>query len=154
MEAIISNLVTRFEKGVLTRRELIRGLAMLTAAGGTAAAGLQETGLKGTRIDHVSIQVTNLQRSIDFYQKLFGFSIVSEDKNNEIVRLGINKTLVSLHHKSPTGIVDHFAIGVDHFDKESATRELQMRGAIPQENIDAGFHVKDPEGLSVQIVQA
>ena len=153
MEAIISNLVRSFERGALTRRELIRGLAMLTAASGTAAAGLQETGFKGARIDHVSIQVSNLQRSIDFYQKLFGFTVVSEDKNNEIVRLGITKTLVSLHHKSPTGIVDHFAIGVDHFDKESVTRDLKLRGAIPEENIDAGFHVKDPEGLSVQIVQ-
>jgi catechol 2,3-dioxygenase-like lactoylglutathione lyase family enzyme len=154
MEAIISNLVKSFEKGALTRRELIRGLAMLTAAGGAAAAGLQEASFKGAKIDHVSIQVTNLQRSIDFYKNLFGFNVVSEDKSNEIVRLGITKTLVSLHHKSPTGIVDHFAIGVDHFDKESVTRDLKVRGATPQEDIDAGFHVKDPEGLSVQIVQA
>lgn len=154
MEAMISNLVKSFEKGALTRRELIRGLAMLTAASGTAAAGLQEAGFKGAKIDHVSIQVTNLQRSIEFYKNLFGFNVVSEDKSNEIVRLGITKTLVSLHHKSPTGIVDHFAIGVDHFDKESVTRDLKLRGLTPQENIDAGFHVKDPEGLSVQIVQA
>ena len=153
MEAIISKLVTGFEKGTLTRRELIRGLAMLAAAGGTAAAA-EDAGVKGAKIDHVSIQVTNLQRSIDFYQKLFGFSVVSQDKNNEIVRLGITKTLVSLHHKSPTGIVDHFAIGVDHFDKESVTRDLKLRGASPEENIDAGFHIKDPEGLNVQIVQA
>jgi len=153
VEKIISNLVTRFEKGALTRRELIQGLAMLAAASGTAVAGLQDSGLKGVKIDHVSIQVTNLQRSIDFYQKLFGFTVVSEDKKNEIVRLGITKTLVSLHHKSPTGLVDHFAIGVDHFDKESATRQLKLLGATPEENVDAGFHVKDPEGLNVQIVQ-
>jgi lactoylglutathione lyase len=154
VEAIISNLVKSFEKGALTRRELIRGLAMLAAASGTAAAGLQDAGLKGAKIDHVSIQVNNLQRSIDFYKNLFGFTVVSEDKSNEIVRLGITKTLVSLHHKSPTGIVDHFAIGVDRFDKESAARDLKVRGVTPEENIDAGFHIKDPEGLSVQIVQA
>lgn len=154
METIISNLVTRFEKGTLTRRELIRGLAILAAASGTAAAMPQEAGFKGAKIDHVSIQVTDLQRSIDFYQKLFGFSVVSQDKSNEIVRLGINKTLVSLHHKSPMGLVDHFAIGVDPFNKESVTRELKQRGVTPDENIDAGFHIKDPEGLSVQIVQA
>jgi catechol 2,3-dioxygenase-like lactoylglutathione lyase family enzyme len=154
VETIISNLVTRFERGALTRRELIRGLAMLAGASGMAAAGVQETGFKGVKIDHVSIQVTNLQRSIEFYEKFFGFSVVSQDKGNEIVRLGITKTLVSLHHKNPTGIVDHFAIGVDHFDKESVARNLKLRGASPEENIDAGFHIKDPEGLSVQIVQA
>lgn len=153
METIISNLLTSFERGALTRRGLIRGLAMLAAASGTAAAAVEETGFKGAKIDHVSIQVTNLQRSIEFYEKLFGFSVVSQDKNNEIVRLGITKTLVSLHHKSPTGIVDHFAIAVDHFDKEAVTRDLKLLGATPEENIDAGFHIKDPEGLSVQIVQ-
>ena len=36
MEAIISNLLNRFERGALTRRGLIQGLAMLTAASGTA----------------------------------------------------------------------------------------------------------------------
>jgi catechol 2,3-dioxygenase-like lactoylglutathione lyase family enzyme len=154
MESIISNLIASFEKGALSRRELIRGLAMLAAASGTASAGLQQPGFKGTKIDHISVQVTNLQRSIDFYQKLFGFSVVSEDKSNEIVRLGVNKTVVSLHRKNPTGIVDHFAIGVDHFDKESVSRDLKTLGLTPAENIDAGFHVKDPEGISVQIVQA
>lgn len=154
METIISKLVASFEKGTLTRRELIRGLALLASASGTANALAEETSFKGTKIDHVSIQVTNLQRSIDFYQKLFGFSVVSQDKDNEIVRLGISKTVVSLHHKNPTGVVDHFAIGVDHFDKDSVTRDLKLRGATPEENIDAGFHIKDPEGISVQIVQA
>ena len=149
MDAIISSLLTRFERGALTRRELIRGLAMLTATRGTAtAAGLQDAGFKGARIDHVSIQVTNLQRSIDFYRNVFRLSVVS----NEIVRLGITKPLVSLHHKSPTGIVDHFAIGVDQFNKESVTRDLKQLGLSPEENIDAGFHIKDPEGLGVQIV--
>jgi hypothetical protein len=85
---------------------------------------------------------------------MFGLTILSEDKPNEIVRLGAGKVLVSLHHKSPTGLVDHFAIGVEKFNKESVTRELKERGATPEDNLDAGFHIKDPEGISVQIVGA
>lgn len=137
------------------REELIQGLAMLTAAasGSASAAGVQEAAFKVTKIDHVSIQVSDLARSVDFYQKMFGLSVVSQDKTNEIVRLGITRTLVSLHHKGPTGIVDHFAIGIDPFNKESVTRDLKHRRVNPAENIDAGFHVKDPEGISVQIVQ-
>jgi catechol 2,3-dioxygenase-like lactoylglutathione lyase family enzyme len=158
MEGIISDLVKRFEGGKLTRRELIQGLAMLTAAGGAAsAAGPQgQGGLKTAKIDHISIQVTDLPRAIAFYQDLFGLVMVSEDKPNEIFRLGIpgtKKTLVSLHHKSPTGLVDHYAIGVDSFDKDAVTRMLKQRGLTPLEDIDAGFHVKDPEGIRVQIVQ-
>jgi catechol 2,3-dioxygenase-like lactoylglutathione lyase family enzyme len=155
MEAMISNLVSRFEKGSLTRRELVQGLATLAAAGGAAStAPAQEAGIKGAKIDHISIQVSDLPRSIAFYQKMFGLTVVSEDKPNEIVRLGVGKTLVSLHHKSPTGLVDHFAIGVEKFNKETVTRELKARGVTPEENIDAGFHIKDPQGIGVQIVAA
>ncbi len=155
MEAIVSNLVERFEKGVLTRRELIQGLTMLVAAGsGAAAAPFQESAFKATKVDHISIQVTNLPKSIAFYRDIFGLSIVSEDKPNEIVRMGTTKTMVSLHHKNPTGLVDHFALGIEKFNKEAVTQELKRRGLTPEENIDAGFHVKDPEGMRVQIVNA
>jgi len=159
MEAIISKLLSRFEKGALTRRGLIQGLTMLTAAGATAegqvaGAGVA-TGIRAAKIDHMSIQVSDLPRSIAFYQKLFGLTTVSEDKPNEIVRLGMGtKALVSLHHKSPTGLVDHFAIGVENFNKEAVTRELKARGVTPEDNLDAGFHIVDPEGISVQIVGA
>jgi catechol 2,3-dioxygenase-like lactoylglutathione lyase family enzyme len=155
MEAMISSLVNRFERGALTRRGLVQGLAALAAANGAASVAQgQDAGIKGAKIDHVSIQVSDLPRSIAFYQKMFGLTILSEDKPNEIVRLGAGKVLVSLHHKSPTGLVDHFAIGVEKFNKESVTRELKERGATPEDNLDAGFHIKDPEGISVQIVGA
>ena len=155
MERIISNLLNRFEKGLLTRRELAQGLTMIAATGSARQiAQAQETGIKAVKIDHVSIQVSDLPRSVAFYQKMFGLAIVSEDKPNEIVRLGTDKVLVSLHHKSPTALVDHFAIGVDRFNREAMTRELKDRGANPENNLDAGFHIKDPEGISVQIVGA
>ena len=155
MEAIISDLLKNFEKGALTRRELIGGLAMLAAgAGAASAAEPQQAGLIAATIDHISIQVSDLPRSVAFYQNVFGLSVVSQDEDNEIVRLGRTGNLVSLHHKSPTGLVDHFAIGVESFDRESATRDLRQHGLNPEQNIDAGFHVKDPEGISVQIVQS
>ena len=155
METIISNLLQRFERGALSRRELVQGLAMLAAGGEIAQAQDPSPALQGTRIDHVSIQVTDLPRSIAFYQTMFGLTPISEDKPNEIVRLGAaGKVLVSLHHKSPTGLVDHFAIGVEGFSRDAATRELEAHGATPETNLDAGFHIKDPEGMSVQIVGA
>jgi catechol 2,3-dioxygenase-like lactoylglutathione lyase family enzyme len=150
MESIISNLLTRFEKGSLTRRELARGLAML-AAGVTAAAAQEDIDFKTADIDHVSIQVADLQRSIDFYQKMFGFSVVSEDKPRQIVRLGNTRTLVSLNRESPAGIVDHFAIGIRRFTKEAAASYVKQRGATPLDDPFAGLHVKDPDGINVQI---
>ena len=55
MEAVISNMVKRFETGAITRRELIQGLAVLATAGATGSAAVQERGFQATTIDHISI---------------------------------------------------------------------------------------------------
>lgn len=150
MESIISNLVSRFEKGSLSRRELVQGLTML-AASGTAAIAQEGLDFKTADIDHVSIQVADLQRSVDFYQKMFGFSVVSQDQKLGIIRLGTNRTLVSLNRQSPAGIVDHFSIGVPAFSKDAAARYVTQHGAKPEDDPYAGLHVKDPDGVNVQI---
>ncbi len=150
MESIISDLVSRFEKGSLSRRELVQGLVVLVASG-TGAAAQQDIDFKSANIDHVSLQVVDLQRSVDFYQKMFGFSVVSQDQPLGIIRLGTTRTLVSLNHQSPAGIVDHFAIGVPRFTKEAAVRYLTERGATPLDDPYAGLHIKDPDDINVQI---
>jgi len=102
MEAIISDLVSRFEKGALSRRGLVQGLAMLAATGAASSvASAQEAeGLKGVNIDHISIQVSDLPRAVAFYEKVFGLKVLGEDKPNEIARLGASKIIVSLHQTS------------------------------------------------------
>jgi catechol-2,3-dioxygenase len=153
METVIADLVTDFERGALTRRQLIRGLAMLAAAGASSSVGLAQSGsLQGTGIDHVSLLVSDLQHSAMFYQSLFGFSQVSEDKPNQILRLGTTRTLVSLRHESQVGVVDHFAIKVENFNRDAVTERLKDHGLTPQTNVQFGFHVKDPDGVVVQIV--
>jgi catechol 2,3-dioxygenase-like lactoylglutathione lyase family enzyme len=150
METIISDLVSRFEKGTLNRRDLVRGLALL-AAGTTAARAEDDVEFKTATIDHVSIQVADMQRSVDFYKKMFDFSIISHDEKLGITRLGNTKVLVSLNQQSPAGIVDHFAIGIPRFSKDTAARYLTQRGATPLDDPYAGLHVKDPDGINVQI---
>jgi glyoxylase I family protein len=150
MESIISNLLTRFEKGSLSRRDLVQGLAML-AAGGTAAAAQEGIDFKTADIDHVSIHVADLQRSVDFYQKMFGFTVVSQDQPGGIIRLGNTKVLVSINNGGPAGIVDHFAIGIPRFSRESLARYLTQRGATLLQGDYAGLHIKDPDGVNVQI---
>jgi catechol 2,3-dioxygenase-like lactoylglutathione lyase family enzyme len=153
MDTIIAGLVDRFERGGLTRRELIQGLSLLVAASQATPAAAQARPLSGTRIDHVSVLVTDLQRSAAFYQSVFGLTAISEDKPNQILRLGRERTIVSLRHEPPaTGVVDHFAIAVDNFQKDAVTAQLKEHGLTPQENVQYGFYVKDPDGMIVQVV--
>src|SRR5438094_198598 len=53
----------------------------------------------------------------------------------------------------PAPKVDHFAIGVDNFNKDSVSADLKTRGANPidQQGGNFGFHVLDSDGFPVQI---
>jgi catechol 2,3-dioxygenase-like lactoylglutathione lyase family enzyme len=152
MQAVISDLVERFDAGTLSRRQLLQGLTALAAAGAAAPSAAQQTPFTSSRIDHISVQTPELAKSIEFYQSIFGLKVINEDKPNEIVRMGTTRIIVSLHHKEPTGIVDHFAIAVDGFERESATAALARHGLKAETNLDYGFYVRDPAGVPVQIV--
>ena len=152
MNSVVDDLVSRFDQGTLSRRQLIQGLTALAAAGGAGHAAAQTTPFKSTRIDHISIQVTDMARSVEFYEKIFGLRVINEDKENEIVRMGVTRIIGSLHRTPPVGIVDHFAIAIDDFNREAVTAELAKHGLTAEQNLDYGFFVRDPEGIPVQIV--
>jgi len=153
MDSVIADIVSRFDRGTLSRRDLIRGLSVIAAAGAALPAAAQQTPFKSTRIDHISVQTSNLARSVEFYEKVFGLKILNEDKENKIARMGVTKIIVSLHEKPPVGIVDHFAIAIDDFNRDTVTAELAKLGLKAEENLDYGFFVRDPEGVPVQIVR-
>ena len=167
MDPVISDLLDRYERGRLSRRELVSGLSALAAAGAAAPALAQAPtpAMKATNIDHVSILVTDLQRSADFYTRLFGLSPVSEDKEHKILRLGPKAptgpigpnvprgaVIVSLRQEPPAGKVDHWCFKVDGFSQEAATAALKSHGVTPAQSVEYGFYVKDPDGVVVQMI--
>lgn len=158
MKSVISNLVERFENGNLSRRDLIQGLSMLFAAAGApvsqaaGAATPAAPSLTASGIDHVSVLVSDVERSAKFYQDLFGLSVLSTDKEHGIVRMGRKRIIVSIRKEKPYGTVDHFGVGVENFNKAAVTQVLQQRGLEPSENWQYGFYVKDPDGMNVQIL--
>jgi catechol 2,3-dioxygenase-like lactoylglutathione lyase family enzyme len=150
MESFIEHLVTGYERGTLTRRALIQSLSAVAAAG-IGATTSSAASLRAGSINHTSVLVTDMARSVEFYNRVFGLKVLNEDKPNKIARLGIDKVLVSLRVEPPAGQIDHFAIGVENFNKEAVTKELQGMGLTPSENIQYGFYVRDPDGAVVQI---
>jgi catechol 2,3-dioxygenase-like lactoylglutathione lyase family enzyme len=146
MKRTISKLLEAYEKGKMSRRDLVQGLALMAATAETASAA----GFQGNSINHISLYVSNLERSTDFYQRTFGCKVNKRDGNNQLV---FGKNFLVLRPGNPAAKVDHFAIGVDNFNKEAATADLKSRGANPIDGQggDFGFHVVDPDGFPVQI---
>src|SRR6185369_2422122 len=104
MKPVITDLVTRYETGRMSRRDLIQGLTMLVAAASAKGADSapEATQLNCTGVDHVSVRVKDLKRSAEFYQSLFGLESRGEDKEHRILRLGKDRrVIVSLRQDEP-----------------------------------------------------
>ena len=150
MEQLIDSLVGRYERGALSRRDLVAGLAVLSATG--AGAWAAPAGFESSALSHVAVVVTDLQRSVEFYQRVFGLPVTSDNAAAKLVQVGIGKTqhLSIRQGDGPKGI-DHFGIGIDRFDKDRVIADLKARGATPRQDGSAGLHVLDPDGVKVQV---
>jgi len=146
MESAISRLLKTYEDGKLTRRGLVQGLALL-AAGTTP---LRAAGFQGNGVNHVSLQVRDLQRSTEYYQRMLGATVQKREGNNALT---IGKSRIVLRPGNPPGRVDHFAIGIDNFKQDAVVADLKARGVTPVVGGgDVGFHVVDPDGYPVQLI--
>src|SRR5262245_65651819 len=69
VEHLISDLVGRFERGRLTRRQLVQALAAVAAAGvSTPVAGAS---LKSGSINHTTVLVSDMARCSAVYNRVF-----------------------------------------------------------------------------------
>lgn len=150
MENLICSLLEGYEQKALTRRQLVQRLMMLTVATGTASASA--AGFQASSIDHVSVVVSDVQRSADFYGRVFALSVLNKEPTGDTIRMKVGSSYLALRQRKDPGRVDHFALGVANFNEKLVTQDLVRRGAAPQEEEDAGFHVKDPDGFRVQII--
>jgi catechol 2,3-dioxygenase-like lactoylglutathione lyase family enzyme len=150
MENIINGLIGRYENGALSRRELVGALAALSVAGKSAFAA--DAGFQSASINHVSITASNLERSVAFYSRAFNLTRQGRPDAN-LVQLTVGKTAHLSLRQGANPRFDHFAIGIDGFNKDRVIADLKARGARPIDGGDgAGLHVADPDGLFIQVI--
>ena len=102
MENVIANLLNDFEKGKMTRRQLIQSIALIAASPAVAAAA-QDAAQKASMIpppkdaapwktvwlDHISYAVTDYRRSAAFYRDLMGWEIKQDEGTRQAtLRIG------------------------------------------------------------------
>jgi hypothetical protein len=112
MSAEIDGLVGKFEARTLSRRELVAALAGLVAsAAAEAPATAQEASVvkvaQGRTINHVSMSVTDVEKSAAFYKALLGLKEVSRPGNGGI-NLGLSDGFLGLYKLPNPGTVNHF----------------------------------------------
>jgi catechol 2,3-dioxygenase-like lactoylglutathione lyase family enzyme len=148
MEQLINDLVGRYDTGRMSRRELVGALAVLAV--GVESASAAPAAFENPTINHVSVVVSDLKRSADWYQRVFGLPMLNQETN--LVRLKVGPTqFLSLRTDTIPKGFDHFALGIDRYNADAVRAELRARGLTPQQGAGAGLHVADPDGLLVQV---
>ena len=148
METTISKIVQKYERGKISRRELISGLALLAAAPPPAPAAPAYP-VKGLGFYHLALDVTDVTRSRDFYMKHLGMNVLRESASDCFLGLGPDFLALFKREKAE---MDHFCIAIDNFQVDAATEELKRQGLNPnQPSGSQRVYFRDPDGLMVQL---
>jgi catechol 2,3-dioxygenase-like lactoylglutathione lyase family enzyme len=126
MEATLDSLIRQYESGRMTRRDLIASLVFL--AGSCAVADDLDSLYRATELNHVTIRVTNLKRSKEFYQHLLGLPVMQEDDQICYLKSGTGfLCLVQTGKETPPGF-DHLCFGIGAFDRTVGMAKLSTTG--------------------------
>jgi len=133
-----------------SRREL---LAML-ATGASAAKAFADSGepLQLAGLDHVAIAVTDVDRSLAFYSRIFGNTVL-KDKRSTRRYLKLGPCYVAIAppgQGQPAHRVDHICAGIQGFQMAAVKNFLAGRG-IPSRESTVGLFASDPDGIQIQL---
>lgn len=114
--------------------------------------------LQVTQIDHVSVLITDVERSRRFYRDLLGLKEIAKPRTFDFVALWFELGNQQLHllkkpqpdSRSPR----HFALRV--VDVEEARRYFRAHGITPEETTPIPgcdrFFIHDPDGNRIEII--
>jgi len=147
MQHIIAKILSDYDRGIVSRRQLIQALTGVVSAAGVARAA--NSTFQGVGLNHIAIRVTNVQRSRDFYQKHFGLPVLHEAEDNCF--LGLGKNFLTLFKNEKPGL-DHFCIAIENFRADAVMEELKRQGFKPRRPAGTDrVYFPDPDGLELQL---
>lgn len=149
--------VNEYLAGRLSRRQLIARLMAL----GAAAAGLGRTvraadengepTFRARSIDHVALNVADIERSRDWYAKHLGLRVASRSETSCFLDFGAGDDFLALF-KSDTPGLHHYSFAIPDYDQDDAARRLRDAGLTPKPR-GGRMYFDDPDGIEVQVSQ-
>ena len=148
MNHIVESMLDRYEAGRITRRQLVQGLAAFACAAQAAPA---EPVFPAKTLNHVTLSVSDIDRSKNFYQKIFGLPVLRQTEKG--CNLGLGTSFLGLFRFPTSGAVDHVCIGIQDFQVEPVAAKLRQNGLSPE--VEAGqVYFRDPDNIRIQLADA
>ena len=170
MSAAIEQLVKRYEKGGMTRRELVVALTALVVARPTAGAAAPQGAapIPVTTMNHVTVVVSDLQRSREFYQRVLGLPLMTTQGTERdwnaptvpVLGIGGGPQFIALSQGDRPHI-NHYCLGMEGFDAAEVADRLAQHGVEARIRMRADsdppaeeLMFDDPDGIPVQLQDA
>jgi catechol 2,3-dioxygenase-like lactoylglutathione lyase family enzyme len=152
MSQAVESLLTRYESGRLSRRELVAILTAAVVAPRLAAA--QPAALKAATLNHASLIVSDLDRSVAFYQSAFGLPVKSTQQGG--VNLAVGDAFLGIYQGGPNAMphINHFCFGIRDFDAAATVAALEGQGLPAESRTRDGVtqvYTADPDNLRIQL---
>lgn len=143
-------LLDQYDEGRLSRRELL-GLLALAAAAPSASAAEPTIGMV-KQLNHVTLFVKDVQKSVEFYQRMFGMEVLTLQPPGVNLRAGAGFLGIYPAQSEPN--INHVCLGIDNFDAKAVLKKLTDAGVnarIRQRGDTAELYFTDPDNLSIQL---
>ena len=165
MSEIIARLVKKYEAGQMTRRDLIVSLSALVMAPPRTMAQSRSPTIPVSTLNHVTLSVADVQRSVEFYQGLFGMPMLTSQGPDPELEAATSPSLTIGTGPQALGFfeggsqvppsIHHFCLGVERFDVDQTLKTLADHGVEGRVRMRDGevpeVMFSDPDNLSVQI---
>ncbi len=152
MREAVDSLLGRYEAGRLSRRELVTVLAALAAAPTTVRA--QTPALAAATLNHASLIVSDLDRSVAFYRRTFGLAVKSTQQGG--VNLAVGDAFLGIYQGGQNAMphINHFCFGFHDFDAGRTVAALEAQGLRAESRERDGVtqvYTADPDNLRIQL---
>ena len=104
--------------------------------------------LHAVDVNHIALRVSDIGRSVEWYQALMGLNVIRRGPTNAFLGLGGN-FLALFQHRSGGG-VDHFCFSVEDYEPDGVKAKLASHG-IDSTRREDRIYFKDVNGLTVQV---
>lgn len=98
-------------------------------------------------INHVVLEVENLDHALEFYGAIFDFTLRGKSERNAFIDLGDQFIQLSLGKTQEADDKRHFGLVVD--DREPVRKALKELGI---KTLDRGLNFRDPWGNRIEVV--
>lgn len=162
MSAGLEQLVGRYEAGHISRRDLLVALSALMAAAPVAAsaevreAAVTEAPALGAvkQLNHVTLFVSNVPKSVEFYQGLFDMPVLTRQDPGMNLNAGAGFVGIYPAQAGAPGSINHLCLGLENFDADAVLKALTDRGVkgrIRLRGDTKELYFTDPDNISVQL---